>query len=148
MNKTLTSLLVGAHFNPPAKTLLTHLPAQCPLTLEPDPENPYDAGAIKVMLDPDDIPESQHQALAEALPLQGATLEQVMSAGLIQLGHIARSGGKPLLQAEQKLGMKFAGNAEFADWISDPAHLAVLGFGPGGEPLVHLRVDSPDDEIV
>lgn len=146
MTKTLTSLLVGSHFNPPAKTLLAHLPARCPLTLEPDPENPYDPEAIKVMLSPEAVPESQYEALAAALPLQGCTIEQLMSGGLVQLGHVARSGGKPLLQAEAKLGQRFAGNAEFADWIKDPLHEAVLGFAADGSPLVHLRIDVPEEE--
>ena len=40
--------LVGAFFRPPAKFLLEVLPAGTPLTLVPEPENPYDENAIAV----------------------------------------------------------------------------------------------------
>ena len=115
MTKILTSLLVGAHFRPPAKTLLAHLPSGCPLLLQPEPGNQYDPDALQVLVDPVVIPVGQHSQLSAELPLQGATLEQVLSAGPIHLGFVAKSGGKPLLKAIADSGgqLQLVGNAEF-----------------------------------
>lgn len=152
MSKTLTSLLVGMHFRPPAKTILAHLPSGCKLGLQPEPENQYDENALQVLIDPADIPESQHGVLAEELPLQGSDLQQVLSAGPIHLGYVAKSHGQPLIKAMNASGgqLELVGNAEFLENMvkSDPSmNDAKLGFGPGGEPLVHLRVDEEEPEL-
>lgn len=46
----LLSPLVGSYFHPPAKTLLSRLPAGTELYLEPEPDNQYDSNAIMVLL--------------------------------------------------------------------------------------------------
>lgn len=130
---TITSLLVGMHFRPPASTILAHLPAGAKLILEPEPENPYDADALKVLVDPREIPESQFSQLDEVLPASGATLEQIMSSGPIWLGYVAKSGGKPLAKA----GLT-SGNREFVEGLCDPECETKLAFGPAGEALVKL----------
>lgn len=143
MTKTLYSLLVGGYHRPPAKLLLEHLPSGTPLDLRPEPENPYDPSAIKVLLDPQFIPETQHAALADRLPLCGYTLEQVMSGGTIQLGYVAATGGKPLAAAPAS----FVGNQEFLAAMAYQPELndAALGFAPDGKPTVMLRLDSPPE---
>lgn len=152
-SKTLTSLLVGSHFVPPAKVLLAHLPAGVKLLLEPDPSNPYDENAIVVLIDPMEIPQSQYSALDNphsGLPCQGATLEQLMSTGPVRLGHVASSGGKPLFKAKSTApaGVVFAGNVEFLDWMKDDRYRAALAFGLAGEPLVQLAIDSPESQSI
>lgn len=47
---SLLSPLVGSHFHPPAKTLLSRLPTGTELYLEPELYNQYDSNAIKVTL--------------------------------------------------------------------------------------------------
>ena len=42
--------IVGAHFRPPAKALLACLPAGAPIWLLPEPTNPYDAHAVKLLV--------------------------------------------------------------------------------------------------
>lgn len=42
--------IVGARFRPPAQEVLQLLPANYPLILRREPENPYDENAIKVLM--------------------------------------------------------------------------------------------------
>lgn len=141
--KTIESLLVGGYHRPPAKLLLEHLPAGTPLLLVSEPDNPYDSSALKVFIEPEMIPESQHQALQDRLPLCGYTLEQVMSGGAVQLGYVAASNGKPL----QKAPPGYVGNQEFlAAMAARPeANDAALAFTPAGAPAVMLRCDELED---
>lgn len=141
MPKTLTSLLVGSHFRPPAKMILAHLPAGCELILEPEDGNPYDEEAVKVLVEEKLIPESQYPALDEELPAMGYTLEQVMSGGTVWLGYLPASGGKPLLKAQQtEPGL--VGNHEFREEMLDSSHRASLGFAGDGSPRVVLTVEA------
>lgn len=134
--------LVGDHFHPPASLVLKHLPTGSRLQLEPDPGNPYDEFAVKVLVDPGEIPESQFGALGNfefGLPSMGLTLEQLQSSGPIWLGHLAASGGKPLakaLAAEPGL----VGNREVLDLMKDPDHRAELAFAPDGKPRVVVSI--------
>lgn len=130
-NTTLTTLLVGAHFHPPAKALLEHLPTGCALQLVPEPDNPYDESglAVGVWIAPSAIPESQHAALREALPPMGQDWDQLLAEGEpLQLGHIAKTGGRPLA------GTSYVGTEE---WSRGGTPLeGVLHFDPQGRPLV------------
>ena len=53
MTETLVAPLRGMHFHPPATTVLGLLAAGTELRLEPQPDNPFDGNAIKVMLHKD-----------------------------------------------------------------------------------------------
>lgn len=46
----ISSPIRGMHFHPPAKVIIQHAAAGLPLILQPDPENPYDSSAIKVLV--------------------------------------------------------------------------------------------------
>ena len=136
--RTITTLLVGDHFRPPAKLLLAHLPSGCELGLEPEDSNPYDEEAVRVMLDPRLIPDSQYPALEDetsGLPTMGFTLEQVMSTGPMQLGYIPKTGGKPLLTA-QAGDPGLVGNHEVREALMHSDHKATLAFGPDGKARV------------
>jgi hypothetical protein len=140
----LTGLIVGSHFVPPAKVLLANLPAGTPVRLVPDPENPYDAGAIRVTLKGQDIPEESWSELEVALPGTGNSLDEVRAQSSVMLGHIAATGGKPLIKANQAMP-GLVGNTRFAehDLASAPGTLA---FGPNGEALVVVEAQSDEEE--
>lgn len=144
-NKTLVGLLVGVHFHPPAKLLLEFLPGDCQLILEPEPENPYDPSAIKVLLPTQEIPTDSFDALQAILPGAGCTLEQLMSEETVVLGHVGASKGKPLLKARTswpELASSLTGNQEFLEGMKSPGHSAKLGFAPTGDPLVLLTTSE------
>jgi hypothetical protein len=137
----LISPIVGAHFVPPAKILLEHLPSGASLLLEPEPDNPYDENAMLVMVEPSALPESQYAELELKLPGMGHTLEELLLGGKnLVLGHVAASGGKPLLKAIA-LGKAYAGTLEFLSAIRNgEAGEASLGFDEDGLPVVKLEV--------
>lgn len=137
-DKTILVPLVGAHFRPPAKQVLAHLPAGAKLTLVPEPGNPYDPKAIKVLvLVGAEIPENQHQSLRSALAGTGTELEELLESEGLQLGFIADSDGKMC----QKEGC--AGNREVGEMAQGPEGwdgLEVrLSFDSAGRPAVAVE---------
>lgn len=142
----LVTLIVGAHFRPPAKQLLNYLPMGAALTLLPDDSNEYDALAVKVQVDPNLVPASQWPALDAELLETGNTIEQVLSAGPVQLGFIPAQGGKPLEKA-RALEPHLAGNAQVRELLgleqSGQGSLAVqLAFGPDGSPRAEITFNA------
>lgn len=144
----LTLLLVGTHFHPPAVTLLATLPAGVPLGLCPEPENPYDPDAVLCQLPAEFARWLQGQSLEitarleEALPQQGVTLEQLLSTLPCVLGHVGKSGGKPLAKAASEAGMpELAGNREIleANGGDLAGYSARLAFAPSGSPLIEVE---------
>lgn len=148
----LTTILVGVHFHPPAKTLLACLPAGLPLWLRAEPENPYDPDAILVLLEPETLgrlvgerPEIARR-LEDALPAQGATLEQVISSGPLQLGHVAASGGKPLAKAQAEAGMpSLSGTMEWKEALEAGVG-GTLEFAPSGVALVTAEWEEEGED--
>lgn len=132
---TITTLLVGMHFHPPAKLVLEHLPVGCPFQLRAEPDNPYDEKAIGVWLRPSDIPDSQHEALRAELPLSGYDLDELLVEDELFIGHVAATGGKPL----EKAGMT-QGTLDVHEH-GLPCE-AKLGFSLDGKPL--LIIPGPD----
>jgi hypothetical protein len=138
----LRSLLVGAHFRPPAKLILAHLPAGTSLVLDPEPDNPYDEHAIRVLVDAGEIPESEYEALTDELPAMGEDLDELLAQpDLIHLGYVAATGGKPLIKYMEENGtVKVIGNQEIIAALTQPDHTAQLDFGAGGEALVIVTI--------
>lgn len=133
---SLTSILVGAHFRPPAKLLLEHLPSGTPVLLEPEPDNPYDENAVKVWLAPGEIPASEYDELREALVGFGTSLDEILATDRVHLGYVAASGGKPLAIArERREGL--VGNEEVTAAGLASAK-ASLTFAPDGELLLEI----------
>lgn len=134
--------LVGAHFRPPAKQLLEHLPAGCELELRAEPENPYDPKAIQVLVLPGaSVPEDQHEALRAKLVGTGYELEELLeSPEAIQLGYIADSDGK-MCRKEA-----LAGNREIGAMGTEAGGLAelhaTLSFDTQGRPAVLVEPRS------
>ncbi len=127
--------LVGMHFRPPAKTVVDHLPAGCPLGLVPEPENPYDPKAIKVLLTVTDLGEqvlSPSGELANALLGTGWDLEGLLAEGQIQLGYLADSDGK-ICRANGD-----PGNAQAAAMMAEGPVTATFAFLVRAAPGVKL----------
>ena len=141
MTQSITTLLVGAHFRPPAKQLLAVLPAGASLRLVPEPDNPYDAKAIRVMVRPSEVPESQWPVLEEALAGTGVDFGDLPAE--VQLGYLPDSDGK-VCQKEQ-----VPGNGDVAAAVAKMPHLAwcfvkaTLAFSPAGKPQVVISLPEP-----
>lgn len=152
-SRSLLCPLVGAFHRPPAKTVLEVLPHGTALLLVPEPENPYDAGAIRVMVDLralcDDDDAFQAQ-LCQELDGVGADFSDVVDDGPLQLGYCAATGGKPLAKLAavwSQTGLSPVGNSAIAeaigpDGISMTNWTATLSFGPDGHPAVKITVDE------
>ena len=128
-----TSLLVGAHFRPPAKSLLTFLASGQILRLEPEPENPYDENAIKVILDTQDLDFTKlnYDSANEALASQGFTLDDILAEPSWHLGYVARDGNKDLVKVSAATGLTLVGNSAFSQVTE-----AKLTWGPSAEALI------------
>ena len=141
MTNTISALLVGMHFRPPAKQILEILPARTQLVLIPEPENPYDEKAIKVMVDLE--PFSDNEELMQVLDGTGVFPEDLLSEGLFHLGYIADSDGKICQKS------KTPGNREIAQAVQliaeevDSADIwpfeALLTFSLEGKPQVTVE---------
>ena len=124
----LRSLLVGAFFRPPAKQILSVLPAGNPLALVPEPSNAYDPEALAVMLLVSNLTESSLKALSYILDGTGVTMEDVLAGqefcwdigapeAAIHVGYVASEGNKQLLAK----GPTFTGNATWLIHLNDLA---------------------------
>lgn len=142
------TLIVGSHFRPPAKQLLAVLAAGHSLRLEEDNENAYDAAAVRVMLDLTDaggmplLGEAQLKILEAELPGAGMTVEQLVSAGPIQLGFVPAQDGKPLAKA-RLAEPELVGNLQVREL---PWTHTTLGFALDGSPRLQIET-GPDHAI-
>lgn len=135
-------LITGQFFRPPAKQVLAVLGAGVELTLVPEPDNPYDPQAIKVMFEPrGGIAESAFAILDSELLNCGMTLEMLMSGGPIQLGYLAASAGKPLAKA-RSAGEPLSGNGDVFEAALAGTARANLAFAPDGGPRARVTFDE------
>jgi len=113
------------------------------VALVPEPENPYDPGALRVEVDlaaalAGADPEAQ-QSLADALQPFGLEIED-LAAAPVHIGYVPRSGGKPLLKAQEAAagwGLELAGNVEVSEALGQAPNAATtLLIGPDGRALV------------
>lgn len=98
---THTLPIVGAHFRPPAKALISVLPAKAKLSLVPEgvfglDENPYDVNAVGVWVETSQIPSTQAEVLEGLIAGNGLTLEDVLGHSAFQLGYIPAKDAAPL----------------------------------------------------
>ena len=87
--------LVGSRFYPPANAFLQILSHGHPLVLMPEPTNPYDDKAIKVMLEPSTVTEAQWEQLRPSLSGYGLEVDELKDRTAMQLGHIAKVSTEP-----------------------------------------------------
>lgn len=132
--QTLTGLLVGSHFRPPAKQLLAVLPSGSKLELRPEPQNPYDPDAVAVYLAKSVLMELPAKALAsleDSLPSCGWTIRLLQGQPEIQLGYLARAGNRDLGKLPHLLPARALADAKVTE--------ALLLWGPNGEATVRIQ---------
>jgi hypothetical protein len=124
MTTEFTSPLVGAHYRPPAKALLQVLPANCELTLTPEPDNPFDANAVMVSVQTAQIPVSEHETLRVLANGYGFDLAEILARESWHLGYVKRELA-----------------AALAPTLEGPT-LARLTFSATGQPQVTLKKEG------
>jgi len=146
MTKTISTYIVGSHFRPPAKQLLTVIPIGSELQLVPEPENPYDPHAIKVLVSlRETYPIARWVQLDEALEGTGWTSRQIMEqesiSGPTHLGYLPQSGGKAARGGP--------GNREVINAIAGPdgdrTFNASLSTAPDGSPAVIITINESEE---
>ena len=131
----LYSPLVGAHFRPPAKQVLANARANAELKLLPEPDNPYDALAIKVIGRVQDlVPEGLWPQLEQSLFGTGVELEELLSQEELHLGYLISASNKKLED--------WTSNVVVGELMSQGPVRARLGFAPDGSPLVRVEAAS------
>jgi len=90
------SLIVGAHFRPPAKGLLACLPAGSKLLARREASNAYDANAIQVIwltsgLDASNGTALSHEDVQRAVEGFGSSAEEVFAQPEWHLGYVPRT---------------------------------------------------------
>lgn len=127
--------LVGAYFHPPAAAIIRRLPAEAPLRIVPEPDNPHDANALAVHLVTGDYPKwfefgAQDAEFENELAGFGLSIEAVLSAESFHLGYIARADAARL-----------AGTISLVINDDHTTHCpAKLSFDPAGKPQVVLEL--------
>lgn len=120
--------IVGSHYRPPAKGLLQGLPSGTELWLEPEPDNPFDGNAVKVLISGStvgqaaELSEAIKQKLENELSFFGYDLADVVSREEIQLGYVPK-------------GLA----AELAPKLSGQRLAGVLSFSPTGVPQISVE---------
>lgn len=141
MSTTLTFPIVGSHFRPPAKQILTVLPVGYPLHLQPELDNPYDPNAIQVRVSLLDFPVSRFAILTSALEGTGYDPHDLIAAErstgeTLHLGYIPKSGAKTCKGGP--------GNRELIQAIASPLgdrlFTARLSLDADGSPTVVVAV--------
>lgn len=142
--RTYKGLLVGLHFNPPAKQIFPLLPGGMLLELEPDPENPYDPMAVKVLFQSSALGPDRDDEIAAALVGTSFDLDSFREMDRVMLGHLAAEGGKPLLKCQEP-GM--ASNKTIIEAVvrAGGQYTAKLSFGQAAEPLVLVTTIDEDE---
>lgn len=147
---TLLCPIAGAFHRPPAKTVIENLPAGTSVILSPEPENPYDGFAIKVLVDLAKLDNNDTiVAMQSALDACGADSVECFTQP-IQLGYLAATEGKPLARTAEawiSYGMIAYGNQKAVEALLDSSHLATLAFGPDGHPAVRLTYAPQESDI-
>lgn len=143
---SVTALLVGAYFRPPAKQICQILPSGTQVELRKELDNPYDSDAVSVWLKTKileihlvNASLRGREEFVDALAGCGWTVDQLLTAGDVQLGYLAREGNRdltrraascgPLVSAKQ-VGQMFEGASALG---------AKFVWGPSGEWLIKVE---------
>ncbi len=138
-SSSLIGMLVGSHFRPPASSILKLLPASQSLVLQPEPDNPYDESAVKVVLPVTSLPDG-----ASKWNLEGTGYEMIDLIELgedIHLGYIGAESNKNL-KARIANGEELCSNVEFMTHLEEWPAPAKLLFASDGQPLVSAPVNN------
>jgi hypothetical protein len=112
--------IVGQHFHPPAKVLLSLLRSETPLIARPEPSNPYDPNAIAVWLRSADIPPELHDRLDAECAGFGLDADTIYATSEWHLGYVPAKLAAVLIsdfsgEKVGKLVFSLAGKAEI-EW--------------------------------
>lgn len=133
-------LLVGIHYNRPAKVLLASMIQDTTVELRREPENPYDEHAVAVYVDQQLLDVFLLEQLVGDLEASGYTLRDVVRQPKWKLGHMGASGGKPLLKAMRETGTSLLGNRDLlAAYDGD---LPVAKCHQGMDGTITLRIED------
>lgn len=136
--------IVGMHFRPPAKGILAALPGGTRLRLRREPENPYDANAIAVEVDPGDVEVKWYPRLRDECAAFGHDWDELVERGEpIHLGYVPRE------RAEEIAPKMDEGSRESDAMVcfGEPAVLpAELAFDGTGKPLVRFTIGKAEEE--
>lgn len=122
--------LVGMHFRPPAKEVLSILPTGTPLILTPEPSNPYDPNAVSVLVDMGALPLDRVELLNAILPPNTPDASELCSRGPFHLGYLAATGAKTTRGGP--------GNTQALMLMSNGPVRSILGNAPEGYATVEI----------
>jgi hypothetical protein len=134
--------LVGMHFRPPAKAILQVLPSGCPLQVVPEPDNPYDANALAVMVATGDIPPLAHEDLAGIAAPFGFDLPSILVEPVWHLGYVKATEA---LWLQPKIIARLDADDKAKDDAA-PGYMLIetfpgkLSFDSAGKPLVVVEL--------
>ena len=138
--------IVGAHFRPPAKVILAHLPARCALRIRPEPTNPYDEWALQVLVASADIPQSEHEELGQEAQFFGHSIESILASDEWHLGYIPKTEAVHLQPRIVRAIEDRNGYAEQMDQRQIDSHwFGTLAFDPAGKPQVQFDLPTKGD---
>lgn len=133
----ITLMLVGAHFRPPATQILEWLSGGAKFVLVPDPENQYDAQAIRACLDPREIPTAYLPTLREICLPTGKDYQEFTSEPMF-LGFVANSA--------KTVPEGYTSATELAGLVATAALafplIATLAFTAEGKPCLTVALVS------
>ena len=130
-------LLVGTVFTPGAVALIAKgLPQYAAVTLRAEPENPYDANAVRVLVERNSVVESPE--LHEALAAFGLTFEGMEFP--FPLGHLGAKYETKTAQAALREGHQFRLAAEWHSLGEAPRGSGRLIQQPNGSNLVEVAL--------
>jgi hypothetical protein len=130
---TQRSLIVGAHFRPPAKGLLTILPAGSKLVARREASNAYDANAIQVIWPTSGLDASSgiglsHEDVQSAVEGYGSSADEVFSAPEWHLGYVPRGEAANIAPLMDRAGVsELPGELTFAATGGAQIAFEVLG---------------------
>ena len=131
--KTLSIPLVGMHFRPPAKEVLSLIPLGSKLILHPEPDNQYDSNAVMVLFNMQNFPVQQISMLEALIGYGGFNIHELMENEFFPLGYLAATGGKPARGGP--------GNTNALMMMSVGECRSTLGSAPEGYPVVNITSD-------
>ncbi len=91
--------IVGAHYRPPAKAILSGISPGTKLFLRAEPSNEFDVNAIQVLINTDEIKHEDHENLNSELSGYGQSIKDLQASDEIHLGYIPRQIAKVLKES-------------------------------------------------
>lgn len=105
--------IVGTFFRPAGKVILQELASGAALELVPEPDNPYDPNAVKVMVKAASLPPATTPGLEEAVEGYGLDLEVLLSSDFF-LGYVAKNMTQHATPGQAVLAFDAAGKPQAA----------------------------------